>query len=161
MFEDFKKIVRNVKALSLTEKNSIFAKIIAEKEVKDLILELNRVEQLFKKGVDDTDTVIGFYSAFTQQINDGKTFSFQGQTKVKKADQPIILFDSGTFYNSFKVKVYKDGFTINANDDKGGGVLLTKKFGQDILGLTQKSKNVLTKTIKTKMVAQVRKQVFK
>lgn len=157
MFNELKKIIRNTKALKV---DAIFVRIVKESEVKKLIIKLNKIEQLFKQGIDAEGDVIGEYSAYTEFVNKGRTFSIEGTSRTKKAGNPIILYDSGDFYRSFKVKVYKDGFTITSNDDING-TILSQKFGEKIMGLTDESIGTLTQEIKPKFILEVKKAILK
>ena len=156
MFGQLHKLIENAKAL---DANSIFIGIVSEQKTKDLILHLNRIEQLFKEGIDSDGKIAGVYSEFTEFINAGITFSFEGESKRKIEGEPYLLFDSGFFYRSFKVRVYKDGFTITANDETKDGTELARKFGRKILGLTTQNTNELTKDIRPKFIKETRNQL--
>lgn len=157
MFGALYNLTNNAKAL---DENQIFIKLVSEQQTKDLILHLNRIEQLFERGIDSAGKITGVYTEFTEFINQGKSFSFEGHSKRKIAGEPYLLFDSGFFYNSFNVRVYKDGFTITANDETEDGTELARKFGRKILGLTTQSTNELVKNIEPKFIKETRKQLF-
>lgn len=154
MFGRLQDVVNNV--LNADE-DKLFVTVIGKEKVKDLIIRLNRIEQLFKQGIDSDGEIAGVYSEFTEFINEGKTFSADGESKQKIAGEPYLLFDSGFFYRSFRVRVYKDSFTITANDETEDGTELARKFGRAILGLTTESKNELGKEI----IPEVRKEAKK
>jgi hypothetical protein len=64
-----------------------------------------RGDQLFKKGVDENDDVLGFYSITTQQLSGGR----------KKAGSHYTLFDTGQFYRSIFLRVLRDAILIDAD----------------------------------------------
>jgi hypothetical protein len=164
MFKRLKKIAKNASTLELStpsNKNAIFTKTISKSEVKRLVLQLNRVEQLFRKGIDADGKVFGRYAASTEERNERRSFNYGGFNQIKQEGKPIILYDSGDFYKSFNVRIYNDGFTIIANDEKDNGILLAEVYGKKILGLTTTSKNELSKFIKPIIIQEVRKQIFK
>jgi len=151
-------VIQNMLALKDAK---IELQIWKEKEVQQVILNLNRIEQLFKKGIDSEGDVIGVYSVTTELLSEGESFSFKGNTKRKRAGDPIILFDGGDFYASFKIIVDNDGFTIEANEITDDGTSLTQRFGDDILGLTENSINELVEIITPFIIEAIRAQILK
>ena len=158
MFKSLKRVAKN--ATNLKTK-VIFRIVFSETEIQDLVLDLNRVEQLFKKGIDSDDDVIGLYSAVTEQLSQGRGFGFGGDSgrKQKKAGEPIFLLDEGDFYRSFKVKILNDGFVIQADALKDDGTDLTRQYGKEILGLTDKSRNEIIKEILPFVIEETRKAI--
>ena len=124
-----------------------------------MVLDLNRINQLFKKGIDAVGDEIGFYSEVTEQLSRGQSFGFGGDSgrKSKKAGEPIFLLDEGDFYRSFKVKVLDDGFVITADTLKDDGTDLVNSYGKDILGLTNESRNEIIKEIIPFIIQETRK----
>lgn len=158
MFKSLKRVAKN--ATNLKTK-VLFRIVFSETEIQDLVLDLNRVEQLFKKGIDSTDDVIGLYSAVTEQLSQGQSFGFGGDSgrKQKKAGEPIFLLDEGDFYKSFKVKILDDGFVIQADALKDDGTDLTEQYGKEILGLTNESRNEIIKAILPMVIEETRKAI--
>ena len=70
----------------------------------------------------------------------------KGQLKSKKEKglpyDRITLFDTGDFYDTFKVIPFLGGFEIDANPIKENTNLFDE-FGEDILGLTEESREIL------------------
>ena len=145
-------LVNNVNALN---SDKILIRIYREPQIDLFIVNLNRIEQLLKEGVDDKGELIGLYA------KDSGTSSFQGVTRVKKRNDPYTLYDTGDFYRSFDVIVKSDGFTIEADDVKEDGDKLTEKFGSGIIGLTTKSKDELAQKILPIIIGEVRKLLLK
>lgn len=156
MFNRLKAITKNTKKLKT---KVIFRIVFQNSEIQDLVLDLNRVEQLFKKGIDSVNDEIGFYSEVTEQLSKGQSFGFGGDsgTKQKKAGEPIFLLDEGEFYKSFKIKIFNDGFTINADTLKDDGTDLAQSYGKEILGLTNESKTEIITKILPFVVEETRK----
>lgn len=145
MFGALKRVANN--AISLN-REKILVTIWSNNNVQQFIVDLNRIDQLFKKGIDSVDDLIGVYS-FDQGV-----VRFKGNSKNKKKGSPIALFDTGDFYRSFEVRVRGDDFIISADDEKEGGDLLTEKFGKDIIGLTDDSIEELAQKILPIIVEQ-------
>lgn len=104
--------------------------------VKQMIIEMNTQEQLFQKGVDSKGIPLmdigGSYSFVTKDIKD-----FLGQPIDR-----ITLKDTGDFYKSWNVKILADTIFIEADTIKDGDDL-RQRWGNDILGLTEESKQKL------------------
>lgn len=155
-----KRLASNIQNL---DTKVLFKFVFSQTETQDLIIDLNRIGQLFNQGIDADGKIIGLYSAFTEELTQGVPFGFGGGsgTKRKKAGEPIFLLDEGDFYRSFKVKVLADGFVIQADTLKDGGDDLTDTYGKQILGLTQNSKVEIVKEIlpmaKEFILSQIRK----
>ena len=138
-------IANNAKALN--EKKILF-EVYSDDYIQDVIIDLNRIGQLFKKGVDINEEVIGRYSQTTELLN-----------PEKRAGTPYTLKDTGEFYRTFNIKVTKDGsFTINADTIKEDKDLL--EYG-DILGLTKPSLNELIEEILPFFIEETRKLLLK
>lgn len=103
---------------------------------KQMIIEMNTQEQLFQKGVDSKGVPLmdigGDYAFITKDLKD-------------RAGQPIdriTLKDTGDFYRSWTVRILADTIFIEADTIKDGGDLRSR-WGNDILGLTEESKQKL------------------
>lgn len=153
MFGRLQDVVNNV--LNADE-DKLFVTVIGKEKVKDLIVKLNTVEQLFKQGVNYKGNSLGVYSELTEEINEGRTFSVEGESRKKIAGETYILFEDGDFYNSVRVRVYKDYFTVESVHRLDDGREIADKF-KNILGLTTESKNELGKEI----IPEVRKEAKK
>lgn len=156
MFQRLKQVAENAKNLS---EKVLFRIIFNETEVQDLVLYLNRIEQLFKEGFDANGQIIGTYSPTTEELSKGQSFAFGGDSgsRTKRAGEPIFLLDEGDFYRSFKVKVLDDGFTIQADTLKDDGTDLMT-YGK-ILGLTNESRNEIIKKILPMVIQETRKAI--
>jgi hypothetical protein len=115
--------------------------------LKGQIIDWIQNDQLMKKGVDENDEVIGYYSFVTQQISKGK----------KKFNEPYNLKDTGDFYRSMFVRVFLDAFTVNADADK----MEDKEWWrEEILGLTDESLSKFVEQLRNSYIRYARKVLF-
>jgi hypothetical protein len=112
-----------------------YFKLVFERdEVQDEIIRLVTIEQLFEQGVDDKGDLI--------QPEGYAPYTIEYKKATGQRFDHVTLNDTGAFYDSFTVTVGKGSFTINANGKKED-VDLIEAYGNDILGLTEESKNAL------------------
>lgn len=115
---------------------------IDRNQVKALIIQLNTRGQLYVKGIDSQgrqlSSIGGDYTAYTLDLKDA--------SRPNNTAGHIDLFDTGQFYESFHVKSESDGFVIAADTIKEGEDLRVR-WGNDILGLTDTSRDQLVQTI--------------
>jgi hypothetical protein len=111
-------------------------------EVKKLIADLIRYNQLKNKGVDKFNEIIGTYSPITEQINPSKI-----------AGTPYTLEDTGMFYRSMIVVVMKDSILIDATtahmEDQ-------KWWSINILGLNEQNLAIYTEKIRQNFIQYAR-----
>lgn len=127
-----------VTAFDLIQKmEKVIADIPKETEriVKDNekeILDLNREEQLYKKGIDSDGKRLKPYKPFTVSIKRAKGEIFNRTT----------LLDTGDFYKGFKIKFngFSNPFNIYSTDSKSSE--LVEKYG-NIFGLTKENEKYL------------------
>jgi len=114
--------------------SNLMQDIFSRFDVRWFVIELNTKEQLYEKGIDSKGKSLGDYAPFTidRKIDSGLPYD------------RITLFETGEFYESFEVKVYKEDIEIVANPDKfdtktGKKSNLYEDFGIDIVGLTDEN----------------------
>ena len=156
MFEQLKQLAENTINLDV---NEISVSVFHLQEIKQFIIRLNRVEQLYLEGLDVNDNIIGTYSYTTALLAGEESYIFNGLVSNKKVGEPYTLYDSGIFYESFRVMVGKDGFVITANTQKEDGDLMNK-YGE-ILGLTQNSKHELGQKMLPFLTEAIRESILK
>ena len=135
--------------------NKIINTLIKRPEFTDLIIELNTQGQLYEEGVDSLGVSLGNYAATTIE----GTASFAGRAERGLRFDHITLFDTGDFYKSFKVVIRNesdDFFFIDANPIKEDTNLF-QEWGEDIVGLTQDSINVLNDKLRTELTKEIKK----
>lgn len=125
------KIAKNTIKLDI---NKILSDIYKRPDVQEFILNLNRIDQLFDKGIDSTGESLGEYSANTIE----GTPNYEGKKSKGQPYDRITLKDEGLFYDSFLFVIGADYFGIDA-DQIRGDTNLFDDFGKDILGLTEES----------------------
>lgn len=114
----------------------VFKIVFDVPNVKQMIIEMNTNDQLFKKGVDSNGVSL---------MDIGGDYSFVTKDMKSRNNQPydhITLKDTGDFYKSWNVKILADTIFIEADTIKDGDDL-QQRWGNDILGLTDESKQKL------------------
>jgi hypothetical protein len=117
--------------------------------LKQKILNWVQNDQLTKKGVNSKDEIIGVYSTFTEMINPSKL-----------AGDPYNLDDTGQFYASMYVQVLRDAIVVEGDGQKGDENLF-EKYGDDIIGLNEESKQKLRDEIKKRYVEYFKRTLFR
>lgn len=135
------------RVVSLDEDAAFFF-VFSIKDNQAKIIELNTMGQLFNEGVDSLNRLLGDYAPSTRE------------SKIRRfgASFPshITLFEEGDFYDSFKVKVFNNGkFEITANTQKND-TDLAQRYGEEIIGLTEESTEILSEFVVKDLVQYVR-----
>jgi hypothetical protein len=119
--------------------DEVWKRVFLDKTLQTtIIVEYIQGDQLIK-GFDGTGERItdtrgnDSYSYLTELLSNGE----------KKAGDHYTLFDTGDFYRSMVFLLGKDFFEIDADSIKDTGTDLFLKYGEDIVGLTEESKNKL------------------
>jgi hypothetical protein len=110
---------------------------------------LKRIKtRLTQEGTNEKGEIIGVYKPSTERIN-----------PKKHAGSHYTLFDTGEFYASLYVGFMTDYFFIDGDGDKGKENLFDK-FGEGIIGLTEKDKEWLGEIVITKYLEYVENTLF-
>lgn len=117
-------LVNNIKALD--EKQVFSDYFNSRPEAKLFVLDLNRWNQLYQRGVDSKGKSLGMYAPYTLE-----------HKKDPMLDH-VTLHEEGNFYRTFEVTVHYGTLEIEANTDKPFGDL-ADMYGEDIVGLTPES----------------------
>jgi hypothetical protein len=139
------KLVSNIQSISI---NTLAFEVFKTSRVQELIIDLNREGQLFAKGVGVDGDIVGYYSLMTSLINPSKKFNTKYTFK-----------DTGQMFSSFRVRVDKNGFVIDADADKLVDSDIIGKESE-ILGLTDESKTELIQEIAPLLVKEIKKQIL-
>ncbi|MEO0572579.1 MAG: hypothetical protein AAF039_12810 [Bacteroidota bacterium] len=103
------------------------------KMLESEILDINRNEQLFEKGLGTDGRLLGVYSKATQEMTEG----IQGTGFPKRAGSPYNFYDTGEMFKSFDLRVGKDSFSIFNTSRSLKEFSRTKGISEDrIIGLT-------------------------
>jgi hypothetical protein len=141
-------LANRIKAITVLE---VLKHLSENKQFTDLIIELNTRKQLFDKGIDSTgrqlSDVGGNYSPYTLQLH------------PEKIEDKITLFDTGDFYESFRVFYSNGDFIISADTIKDTSNLI-EDWGANILGLTNESLSLLREKAKEIIIPYVRKKIL-
>lgn len=146
-------IIENVRALNV---NALINEILSNPEIQKKILDLNRIGQLYEKGVNSNEKLLsqigGEYSGFTLDVA-----IFKGQPK--KGKDIVNLHDTGEFYESFQLILGGQSFTIEANTIKEDTDLAIE-WGEEILGLSESSKEMLILWVKNEIIPKVKEFIL-
>lgn len=107
-------------------------KLLSDKGFQQAIIDLNTQNQLFDKGIDSRGRSLGPYRPLSINIRKEKGLS----------TDHVQLFFEGAFYASFHINVGLGYFEIDGNPIKPS-MDLTERYGEDIFGLTDESKELL------------------
>lgn len=111
-------------------------------DVKKLIIQLIKSNQLKNRGVDKFNQIIGLYSWTTSQMNPEKVFG-----------TPYTLEDSGLFYESMFVVVLNDSILIEAETKHMEG---NEWWTTNILGLNEENLQIYIDKIKQNFIQYTR-----
>jgi hypothetical protein len=144
------KIVNNISQMSV---NSLAQKVFKESGISKFIINLNREGQLFAEGVGVDGKVVGVYSFASELLSQGVS----GKGFPKRAGDPFNFYSTGEMYNSFSLKIERNGFVIKADTSDIEDTIGDKQ----IIGLTNESKAELVEKIIPLLVKEIRRQALK
>jgi hypothetical protein len=100
---------------------------------EDEILDLNREEQIFKRGLDINGTLLGKYKD-----------DYNGNTRgyPKEGGTPFNFFDTGALFNGFNLLSEGNKNKMIIENTDGKSKLLATKYGE-FVGLTEENKRKL------------------
>ena len=150
----FEAITEKLNRLKRVSLQDLVNEIINRKEFKELIISLNTEGQLFEKGVDSLNVSLGNYALTTIE----GTASFLGKKDKGQRFDHITLKDTGEFYESWTVRAEGNSIIIDANPNKDGDNLFTE-YGEDILGLTEDSLQILREKLLEELVPLLREKI--
>ena len=113
-------------------------------ELRELIVNLIRYNQLTEQGVNSEGDIIGTYSYTTELLSEGR----------KKRGEPYDLNDTGEFFRSMYVQVLADSIVVNADYAKMED---QKWWNINILNLTDENLEVYIEEIKQNYVKEARR----
>jgi len=113
-------------------------------DLRELIVNLIRYNQLTEQGVNSEGDIIGTYSYTTELLSEGR----------KKRGEPYDLNDTGEFFRSMYVKTLSDSIVINADYTKMED---QNWWNINILNLTDENLEVYIEEIKANYVKEARR----
>jgi hypothetical protein len=122
-----------INVFKFMENRTFWKHVLQDKKFQIWTLDLIRQDQLFKEGQDGDGNILGYYSAFTEQLN-----------PEKKEGSHYTLKDTGDFYESMIFNIFVDYLEIDADPIKtdkitGEETNLFQKYGEDILKLNEEN----------------------
>ncbi len=152
------KILINISKL---DQNKILREVLLRKEVQGKIIELNTRGQLFDRGIDSTGkTLESIGGSYAPSTIEGRPGLFKGKRELGLPFDRITLFNTGDFYQTFKIVIGNDFFTIKADPVKEDTNLFSE-WGLDVVGLTLESKEILSNFILNDFILETKKAIFK
>lgn len=100
--------------------------VMDNRQMKELILNYVKKDQLFERGVDSDGNVIGYYSYMTEIISRGR----------KQQGDHYTLLDSGDLQRSLWVAIFVNEFVVLGDVRK---IENQEWFSEKILGLTDEN----------------------
>ena len=157
-------LVRLAELVASLDVGKLLLKIHKQKKTQAFIIGLNTREQLFINSEDSEGRKLGDigggYSPVTEELSEGTSFQYQGESNVKLAGESPFLFDTGDFYKSWTITPNAGGFSIDANSMKDGTNLFDD-WGINILGLTNESTRLLQEFLLTALAEEIEAQFNK
>lgn len=129
----------------------VFKLVLNNKQVKDLIINQNTNVQLRQKHVDSLGNTL-----FNQYSN--RTFYGKGD-ELGRDGKPYEVFNTGDYFDTFKIEVGEGYIIINSNPKKGEDSLF-EMYTEDLEGLTDDSLTRLKELAKELYVNWIRKNII-
>ena len=123
-----------------------WVKIMSNPETKQFIIRLNQ-NRLELYGTDINGNVIGYYSPTTEILSGGE----------KKAGKPYNLKDTGYFYDSFKIDVFKNYIVIDADGLKDN--VDWSDPSEKVLGLADYQFKILKLYLVPKLIKEFKREL--
>ena len=146
-------IVNNLE--KLTPEVLVFNALDRNPEIQRRILDLVRVEQLFKRGISGDGTDL---NTLTQS---GFGYAASTRERKRRKGQPtnrVTLFDTGAFYKSFRLELNRSSFHIEAQAQKPNGNLFDE-FGTEIIDLSDESIDRVVEMLIPLMQSQLKQAI--
>jgi len=127
-------IQRKIEALKRIKKNiGKYISIVINDE-KAIIIDMNTEDQLYEQGINNLGAEIMDYKPYQE-------FTISVKLSKGQPTDRVTLRDSGEFHRSFDLEITDKHFKVIATDDKTEQLI--KKYGRQILGLTDENLNEL------------------
>ena len=151
MFKETKiyQLAQSMKALRGREK-TIFKEVLDTKLVKELIVNLNTEQQLGEEHVDSLGNRL--FNQFTNRT------TYATSDPLGRGGQPYEVFQTGEYYDSFRVTITNGSIIIDSNPEKPDGNLF-EMYNPDIEGLTESSKEALIELVRELYIKWIRDYV--
>jgi len=149
---DTRPLYKIYKSLSRLTDDNLWINSIDGK-VKAFIIQMNTIDQLYNKGIDSLGEKVGGgeYRPLTIAIK---------KHKGQRYDH-FTLKDTGAFYDSWVVKVDRDGLILDADDSSFYDKPLFEVYGEDVLGLTDENKLKLFYIIRENYINYIKNELLR
>lgn len=141
-----------LKAFSSLKYLTAMRLLFSRPDVQEEVIRLNTDEQLFERGIDSEGATLvsigGEYTAFTKRQKERRGLPTEW----------VTLYDTGAFYQSFRVEAGPESFTIDANTVKAT-FDLRERWGLEILGLTEESKEDLALFVRETIIEMLNEKL--
>jgi ketol-acid reductoisomerase len=132
--------------------------LFLSQEFRDFVLDLNRKNQLFDKGIDANGVrLVSDFAKF------GRVYADRTIIEKEAKNQPtdrVTLKDSGDFYRSFKLELTGNSdFLITADTIKNDNNLM-EVWGEAILGLTKENIDLVIEKAREIIIPIIRQQLL-
>lgn len=116
------------------QEDRIFKLVLDNSFIKNTIINLNTEQQLGNESVDSTGTPL--FNEFTN-----RTF-YAESDPLGRGGQPYQVFQTGDYYDSFRVEIGQGFIQIDSNPNKPDGNLF-EMYTENLEGLTDSSLQIL------------------
>jgi transcription initiation factor TFIIIB Brf1 subunit/transcription initiation factor TFIIB len=120
-------------------------------ELKKLILDLNRIDQLFERGINSEGQSLGEYAQSTII----GTAKFKGKIEKGQPTDRVTLKDTGEYYESFDLLFNNDTIEFTSQDNYD----LIGRY-KEHLGLTTDNLQEAIQYIRAFILQQIREQIL-
>jgi hypothetical protein len=147
---------------------SVLRKVLDETNSKEFFITLNTRAQLFDKGEDRDGVKIQGNSAnyleggaYSQNTISGVPGLYEGKIAKGLPTDRITLYDTGKFYESFKISLQGLSYIIEANDLKDGKSLTNLiSNGVKILGLNENNTRIFEDYLLERVIHLIIQDLF-
>lgn len=157
-------LVRLAELVASLDVGRLLFNIYKQKKTQAFIIGLNTREQLFIDREDSRGRKLaeigGGYSPVTEELSEGISFNYQGESNIKLAGDSPFLYDEGDFYESWTVKPIQGGYEMDADPIKDGTNLFDE-WGIDLLGLTDENEDKLAEFLALALAEEVETRIDK
>lgn len=139
-----------INVFKFMENRTFWKHVLQDEKFQIWTLDLIRQDQLFKEGQDGDGNILGYYTAYTEQLN-----------PEKKEGSHYTLNDTGKFYESMIFNIFVDYLEIDADPIKtdkitGEETNLFQKYGEDILKLNEENLELFKNKLVEKYIETVK-----
>lgn len=149
-----------VNRVMLLDERMLLNEVLSRSEIKEFIIQMNQ-DQLFDKGINSNGVLLGEiggeYALSTIVGNPGK---WKGKIELGLPSQWVTLYNTGEFYDSMQVRMGKDEFEI-VGDPIKDGVSLFRRWGKEVLGLTDENLQILIERIKNEIIPIIKETILR